>query len=124
MDTVFLFLSKPIWYLLAFALGSRYFAVYAPHWRLRPWAIVVLATLARYGLGFPTGMLALSLNHQPVLFYGVLLGGGFALWWLVARVAFRRAPPGALVGFAVLGEIISAGIDLLGWREISNIHMC
>jgi len=125
VDVITLFLTKPLWYLILFALAARYFTDYGPHWRLPTWMIVVLATLVRYGAGFGPGMLAMGANHiSPVLFGVILFGCGFALWLGVARVAFRRAPLAELVGFAVLGEVVSAGIDLLAWREISNIRIC
>jgi hypothetical protein len=125
MGVVILFLTKPIWYAIAFGLAARYWGSYGSHWRLPTWAVVVMAALLRYAVGFGPGMLAMGAHHRsPVLFYLILVGCGFALWLLVARVAFRRAPLTELAEFAALAELVSAGIDLLAWREISNINMC
>jgi hypothetical protein len=126
MVALILFMTKPIWYLLAFTLAARYFASCGPHWQLRTSAVVVLATIVRYGAGWGSGMLATALGRSigHGLFFVILIGCGLALWWLVARIAFRRAPTTELLEFAVLAEVISLGIDLLALREVSHINMC
>jgi hypothetical protein len=127
-----LFVGKPIWYAIVFALAARSFALDGPHWRWPNWAIVLLAALARYALGFVGfGLSALarwalggSGPAAAVATFGLPVVCGLVLWWLVARAAFRRTPPSRLWRFAIFGELLSGAIDYWAWRELSSIHFC
>jgi hypothetical protein len=122
---IVLFLGKPLLYALAFVVGLRLFAASGPHHAARPWLIVLLATLGRLILGVPGGLAAMTVaDGSFAVLAALLVGLGFGLWLLVARVTFRRAPLGGLVAFAAACELVSGTIDLLAWNAVQSIRIC
>ena len=127
-----LFLGKPFWYLALLALAARYFAIDGPHWRWPTWAVVTLAALGRYGAGFAAyGMTSLAhqlfpqhVDRMATASFVLLVLCGLVLWWVTARVAFRRSPSARLWRFALFAELLSGAIDFWAWREVSHFNIC
>jgi hypothetical protein len=127
-----IFLLKPIFYLLVFTFGALWLKSDGPHWRLPNWQIVTLATIVRYAAGWGVFWGVFLLFHMvrksdtlsSTAMLQIIIAFGFALWWLTARVAFRRAPRTKLLLFALLGELLSASIDYWLWRDLQHINIC
>jgi hypothetical protein len=130
MGSFFLFVLKPIWYAIAFALGARWLKSDAPHWRLPNWAIIILATIARYAAGWGLFFVGTTLSHtfksgiSTATGMQIVAAFGFAAWWLTARVAFRRASGIKILLFTLLAELMSGAIDYWAFRDLQHINMC
>ena len=88
-----LFLAKPVFYLVAFALAHRRFKAYGPHSKLPAWLVVVLASLTRVALGVAGFFIVAAVTSSGGAFLGSLLVLGFLWWLLLAKAFFRHTPP-------------------------------
>jgi hypothetical protein len=125
---ILLFLAKPLFYLASLAVASVIFKSHGPHWKMPPWLVVVLATIARLLVGGVSAAIVVSItisvDEPGFLFIPMLAAFGFVFWLATARIAFRRAPLGKLVAFAAIAEAMSATIDALALHDFSGIRFC
>jgi hypothetical protein len=119
-----LFLAKPVFYVVAFALAHSRFKAYGPHSKLPAWLAVLLASLARIALGVAGFFAVAAFTSSEGAFLGSLLGLGFLWWLLVAKAFFRHTPPRQLVVFAVIAEAMSALIDYLTMVDMQDFRLC
>jgi len=119
-----LFLLKPLFYVLAFAVAQARFKAYGPHSKLSRWATVVLASLSRIVLGVVGFFVIWRYAESGYGFYVSVFGLGFVWWVAVATFFFQRTPPKQIVAFAVIGEILSAAIDYATVLDLKDFHMC
>lgn len=129
MDLVGLLLLKALVYFGVAVLGAWRWSGGAP----KKWGRAALAATARMALGVVVGvpvgffLRATHAGEGSAPFYLGFFALRFALWLLVFRIAFMKAPGREVMGLAAIGAVVNAVLDMAlteGLYGAFDIHFC